>query len=90
MSKRFADRSTARSHMIKEAREIYRLELEETFSITKENISLKSRHVYFRSNTVHEVWIGKIKDTDTTRYLICDTSSGNIALLDDAEFNSKK
>lgn len=86
-SKRFADRSTARRHMIRAAKEIYNIELPETFFINEEHVSLNCRQVYFRSNTPYEVWKGTVIQDCITRYLICDISTGNITLLDKKDFN---
>lgn len=85
-SQRFADRTTARSHMRKTAKEVYNLNLPETLSITEDKISLNCRHTYFKANTVYEVWKVPIKD-GANRILICDISTGNIELINQSDFN---
>lgn len=85
-TKKFADRTIARSHMRKAAKEIFNLDLPETLSIVEDKISLNSRRTYFKANTVYNVWKVGIKD-GANRTLICDISTGNIDLINPDDFN---
>lgn len=86
-TKHFSDRANAFNRMRKKAKEIYGIDLLTSQHLSRTQISLNKRHVFFKANKSYGVWRTEVK-TSKDMVLLCDISTGNVELIDASHINA--